>query len=121
MSAVAAALLATASLTAVVASPAHAAVNCNEPANKPNGEGEGWYVRSGTVKSGPYGACRNVKSMSYGDSFYLHCMWVNSYGNTWWYVRLIGTSTYGWVYDSDVYISGYDDAGDGTWEPKACG
>jgi hypothetical protein len=105
------------SLTA--ASPAYA-VSCTSPSHSVNGEGSGVMNISANLKVAPYAACGNVASLSKNTVVYYHCWYVNDYGNVWWWVRVAGTSTYGWMsWDNlnDVYL---DDNHDGHMDWLSC-
>ncbi|MET9914534.1 hypothetical protein ABZZ74_48940 [Streptomyces sp. NPDC006476] len=59
--------------------------------------------------------------MSSGTKVWLQCTEFNDYGNWWWYVRIAGTSTYGWMVDGKLDVVPYDDNGDGYLDfPHAC-
>jgi hypothetical protein len=44
---------------------------------------------------------------------YLHCWKKNSYGNTWWYVRVAGTNDKGWTSENNFWGDSVDENGDG--------
>ncbi|GIF23430.1 hypothetical protein BJ973_004042 [Actinoplanes tereljensis] len=102
-------------------SPAQAAADCDESIYIRNGDGSGKFTRTGTLEAGPYGACDDRKTLAKGAKFWIHCSWPNDYGNLWYYVRLEGTSTYGWVWEGDVSVSYTDDNNDGILTIYSCG
>ena len=118
----AAALAAAAALTglAVAAPPAHAAADCAGPGRVQNGEGQGFAYDGRILESGPYATCRDVLRTDDVTDFYLHCYWVNDYGNYWYYVRLAGTQTHGWFYDGDVVLRPTDENGNGRTDVRYC-
>jgi hypothetical protein len=73
------------------------------------------------LKAGPYADCSTVTALAEWTDFYLHCEYTNIYGNLWYYVRLKGTSTYGWVYDGDVDAAWIDEDNDGWAYQPECG
>src|SRR6266571_308415 len=83
--------------------PPAAAVSCTSPRHDTNGEGIGLLYSTVHLKVAPYAACGNVALAYKGDTVYYWCQYTNSYGNVWWYVRLSGTATYGWLYSGDLY------------------
>ena len=100
----AAALLATAGLTVVTESPA-LAVSCSGPSSRPNGGGGFNIDETTTLWEGPYSACGVVGHLNTQQILWAWCYWLNDYGNTWWYVRVGGTSTYGCVYSGNGTMS----------------
>jgi|tagenome__1003787_1003787.scaffolds.fasta_scaffold20916121_2 hypothetical protein len=117
----AAVLLSTAALTVVTESPA-LAVSCAGPSHRPNGGGGFNIAETTTLWTGPYSVCNKVGSLNTQQLLWAWCFWLNDYGNTWWYVRVGGTSTYGWVYPANgtvAYFSTYISSGDYE-SPVAC-
>jgi hypothetical protein len=110
----------------VVAAPAAqagvsaAAASCNDLWLTPNGEGAGIINGNYNLKSAPYAACSNVRSVNSNTTVYFWCWWVNDYGNKWWYVRVAGTSTYGWMVEGHIGIVWHDDNGDGNLVYQQC-
>src|SRR3954468_2243409 len=95
--AAAAALLSTAALTVVTESPA-LAVSCAGPSHRPNGGGGFTVYDPTTLWTGPYSTCGKVGTVNTQQVLWAWCFWYNDYGNMWYYVRVGGTSTYGWIY-----------------------
>ncbi|MEU1184350.1 hypothetical protein ABZ464_43420 [Streptomyces sp. NPDC005820] len=109
-------------LVLVAAAPtasAAAAVSCSSP-GVTNGEGYAYMNVTANLKVAPYAECGTVAGVSSGTKVWLHCIYYNDYGNYWWYVRIAGTSTYGWMVEGKLDLVAYDDDGDGSWEPAAC-
>lgn len=109
-------------VTPVVAAPtasAAAAVSCSSP-SVTNGEGYGYFNETANLKVAPYAECGTVTSVSKGTKAWLYCWVENSYGNYWWYVRISGTSTYGWMVEGKLDLTAYDDNGDGWPDIRAC-
>lgn len=73
------------------------------------------------LKVGPYASCSNVASVGKGVTVFLHCWADNIYGNEWWYVRVSGTSTYGWMSSDNLIMGFLDDNGDGVQVREMCG
>jgi hypothetical protein len=95
------------------ATPAQA-VDCAGPSERPNGDGYLVTFASIALKRGPYGACGTISHIPPDRGFWIHCNFVNNYGNWWVYGRVGGTSTYGWVYiNGDVELKYKDEDGDG--------
>ena len=114
------AVLATTGAVVTAAAPAQAAISCSDPANKPNGEGYALVKEPDLLYLGPYSACGAIRTMALNDVLYIWCHWVNDYGNTWFYGRVAGTSTYGWMYTGAIEWIKSDDDGDGTVEARGC-
>lgn len=115
ITAMATGILASASMTMFVASPAQAAT-CPWQVATPevNGEGFGYVTEDIHLRvGGPYSACPNGAPMSEGETFYLHCYMYNNYSNLWWYGRRAGTSSMGWVSNDVFHVTDTDDNDDG--------
>lgn len=73
------------------------------------------------LKVGPYGDCAKTgaNTGTYGK-VWLHCYVYNSYSNLWWWVRIDGTNSEGWIYAD--YLTGvdFDDNNDGHENIKYC-
>lgn len=67
--------------------------------NKDSGSGT-VVPSSAAVHTGPYGACTTVGYVSGGTTVSYDCYSVNSYGNTWTWIRDSNGSSLGWIYDS---------------------
>jgi hypothetical protein len=100
-------------LSAALTPPAHAAaqVECWTPTA--NGEGAGFLRTTVYLRNGPYEACGETFYGPSGHLVHFHCWTINSYGNTWWYVRIAGTESYGWVSDFNLLGNSNDENGDG--------
>lgn len=119
----AAVAVATAAATFIVspAPAAQAADNCGGWTQFPNGEGAATMAVTANLKVGPYASCGNVTSLSTGTRLYFHCDTINSYGNRWFYVRVGGTSTYGWMsYANLTNYNWWDENGDGILNDYPC-
>lgn len=100
---------------------AQAADNCNQWTQFPNGEGAGTMEVTANLKTGPYASCGNVRSVAAGTRLYFYCAVKNSYGNFWFYVRVGGTSTYGWMSRDNLISEDYwDEDGDGAVSHFSC-
>ncbi|MCP2329517.1 hypothetical protein HDA40_008024 [Hamadaea flava] len=100
---------------------AQAADNCSGYTQFPNGEGAGTMEVTANLKVGPYASCGNVRSVAAGTRLYFYCEVMNSYGNIWDYVRVAGTSTYGWMSRQNMTnITASDDNGNGVIDTYAC-
>lgn len=55
------------------------------------------------LKKGPYASCGNVTSVAKDTKFWIWCMTWNEYGNTWYYGRIAGTDTKGWMSQDNLY------------------
>lgn len=116
----AAAMAAAGTLTFSAPAQAAAAVSCTPPAHSANGEGAGIMNGAHALDSAPYAACPDVTTLASGTEVYYRCFYQNSYGNIWWYVRVAGTSTYGWESQDNLDSIWYDDNGDGTMSLYEC-
>jgi hypothetical protein len=108
------------SLTTVFGAPAQA-VSCAGPSNRPNGEGYLLTYASVPLRTGPYGECSTISHIPTDRLFWIHCNWTNIYGNHWYYGRVGGTSTYGWVYrNTDVEYRWQDENDNGAQDVEWC-
>ncbi|WFE35609.1 hypothetical protein [Micromonospora sp. WMMD975] len=110
-------------LVAVVVAPAagaSAAVSCVSPPHPYNGEGGGVMTKTANLKVAPYSECGNVRTLYAGDVVYWHCFHRNGYGNLWWWVRVEGTSTYGWMSDDNMREIWTDEDHDGYQYHAGC-
>jgi uncharacterized membrane protein len=102
---VVAVMMMAAAMVMVGASSAQAApAACPSPAHNNNDPGYGVMTGSFDLKDGPYAVCADVASLDAGDTVYLWCWVQNSHGNYWWWVRIAGTQTYGWMSENNMYI-----------------
>ncbi|MEV0263944.1 hypothetical protein AB0I49_21750 [Streptomyces sp. NPDC050617] len=99
--------------TAASAAPAaKAAVDCKHSiSHETPGSASGTFKKSITLKTGPYADCGKVKQFPEGSKFWIWCGAYNNYKNLWYYGRVDGTQTKGWVYGDNLVWSG-------TW--KSC-
>ncbi|MCW2876971.1 MAG: hypothetical protein JWQ95_1071 [Sphaerisporangium sp.] len=106
ISALAAATVATLSIvsTSTPAAQASSAAmdNCASPAHLYNGDGAGRMKGTYNLKLAPYASCGNVTRLSQGTLVYYQCWKRNSYGNLWWYVRVAGSHTHGWMSSANL-------------------
>jgi hypothetical protein len=87
-------------LLAATASPAANATTaalCDPPYYQNNSDGEGIVGGSYHMKAAPYAACANVTLLSPGTVIYMWCWIENQYGHSWYYGRVKGTQTRGWL------------------------
>lgn len=112
------------SLTALPAqatsSAAQAAPACVSPAHPYNGEGGGLMNGNYNLKVAPYAHCGNVRLLTTGTKVYFGCAHYNDYGNRWWWVRVAGTSVYGWMNDDNIDWLNIDENGDGDIDWRMC-
>ncbi|MFE7115730.1 hypothetical protein ACFU99_09945 [Streptomyces sp. NPDC057654] len=99
--------------TAASAAPAaRLAVDCKHSiSHETPGSASGSFKKSITLKTGPYADCGKVKEFPTGSKFWIWCGAYNNYKNLWYYGRVDGTQTKGWVYADNLVWSG-------TW--KSC-
>ncbi|MFI8306816.1 hypothetical protein ACIF80_25930 [Streptomyces sp. NPDC085927] len=112
-------------VSAAIAPAAQAAPQAECWTPQANGEGRGYIYWNGNggvnLKSGPYqSGCWDTGWAGYHSMIYLHCWTYNSYGNTWWYVRLAGTNTYGWTSEDNFWGDSVDENGDGQISFHQC-
>lgn len=110
----------TAGLVAVPVSPASAAIDCSVSHSR-NGEGSGYTEVSKPLKVGPYGDCAKTGANTGAwGKVWLHCYEYNSYGNLWWWVRIDGTNSAGWIYSDHLTGVDFDDNDDGHEDITYC-
>ncbi|MFJ8108887.1 hypothetical protein [Streptomyces sp. NPDC096132] len=86
-----------------------------------NGEGAGTAIFDLNLKNNYYSVCDNVASVSKGTLLYYRCIQYNpSTKHEWVYVRVAGTSTYGWTSRDNIADIGYDDNHDGSVDIAYC-
>ncbi|ABW09712.1 serine/threonine protein kinase [Parafrankia sp. EAN1pec] len=85
-----------------------------------NGDGYGVLTEATSLRSGPYAACGAVASLAQGKKVWLHCSVVNGHNNLWWWARLDGSTTAGWIYDGSLKLSYVDDNDDGRTRIYSC-
>ncbi|MCK9903154.1 protein kinase [Frankia sp. Cpl3] len=103
------------------ATPSAAATSCPaSPSHTYNGDGYGVLVEDTALRTGPYAACGTVSKLAKGLKVWLHCSVVNKHDNVWWWARLDGTSTAGWIYSGSLRLSYVDDSGDGRIRTYSC-
>ncbi|MFG1947841.1 hypothetical protein [Nonomuraea sp. NPDC048826] len=109
-------------LPTVPAPAAHAATApaCVSPARPYNGEGGGRMNGNFNLKVAPYAHCGNVRRLTTGTRVYFGCAHYNAYGNRWWWVRVAGTSVYGWMNDDNIDWEDIDENGDGDIDWRMC-
>jgi hypothetical protein len=106
--------------SAPTAMPSGAGTGCTSPSHGYNGEGYGILVDTSSLRPAPYAACGTVASVAQGKKVWLWCSVVNSYNHLWWWVRIDGTSTYGWMWDGNLKVSYVDDNHDGKTRIYSC-
>ncbi|SNS26091.1 hypothetical protein SAMN06264365_112208 [Actinoplanes regularis] len=80
-------------------------------------------MKAGTwnLKPNYYSTCGSVGVVRGGERVWYQCWSTNSYGNMWWYVRVAGTSTYGWISDDNIWSEAVtDDNHDGNLAYVKC-
>ncbi|MER5866465.1 hypothetical protein [Kitasatospora sp. NPDC002040] len=104
----AAAVLAAATLFSglgvLTASTASAAQPCDPTQFVNNSSAYGKLKGTYNLKYSPASECGNVASVPSGKGFYVWCYVKNYYGNKWFYGRVEGTSTYGWLSADNVAV-----------------
>ncbi|EFC84083.1 serine/threonine-protein kinase [Parafrankia sp. EUN1f] len=90
------------------------------PSHGYNGDGYAVLVEDAPLRTGPYATCSTVSKLAKGLKVWLHCSVVNSYDNAWWWARLDGTTTAGWIYGGSLKLSYVDDNGDGKTRTYSC-
>ncbi|MCA6093402.1 serine/threonine protein kinase [Streptomyces sp. SCA3-4] len=68
----------------------------------PNPGTYGYMSGSYHLQTGPYENCPSVSLAKSGTKLWYHCSVVNAHGNTWIYVRVEGTKTYGWMSNDNL-------------------
>ncbi|MCX5380478.1 hypothetical protein [Streptomyces sp. NBC_00091] len=100
-----AAMFGTLAVPAQAAPAGAAAVTCGNAywphSDKDNGSGK-VLPSSAAVHTGPYGACTTVGYVSGGTTVSYDCYSVNSYGNTWTWIRDANGSSLGWIWDDHL-------------------
>lgn len=92
---------------------------CGDSVAISNGEGAAETTISFNLKTGDYSDCPNAGRVDTGKKVYLYCFFDNGYWNTWWYIRVAGTATYGWTSANNLRVlpGQGDDDGDGVVQP----
>jgi hypothetical protein len=108
LTAIAATILLSTTAVAVVAETPALAAGCSVPSNRPNGGGGFNIVKPATIWTGPYSTCGVIGHADTQQILWAWCFYVNSYNNGWYYVRVGGTSTYGWIYDNSGEVTYFD-------------
>jgi hypothetical protein len=90
-----------ASLGLAVASPAQA-TTCNVPAAQNVDDGYAVMLWGAHLKNAPYADCGNIAWLPVDTKIWIWCTVSNQYGNLWFYGRVAGTSTYGWMSANNV-------------------
>ncbi|QYC37654.1 hypothetical protein Nocox_00075 [Nonomuraea coxensis DSM 45129] len=118
----AAAVLASAVLfaPASAAQAQSAAPSCVSPPHGGNGEGSGTMRGDFNLKTAPYAHCGNVRLLTKSTLVYYQCLYRNAYGNYWWWVRVAGTSTYGWMANDNLRFISTDENGNGVNDAVNC-
>jgi len=95
-------------------------VDCTpwHPAN--NGEGMWVMTVNANLKVAFYDTCGNVTYLHTNDVLYEQCYAYNGWGHEWIYVRVAGTSTYGWTYVGNASWVFHDENGDGVISELYC-
>lgn len=89
------------------ASSASAAGPCDHHSYQNNSSGYGTMAGTYHLKSEPASECSNTGTANSGAGFYVWCYAYNYYGNAWFYGRVKGTETKGWMSGDNVYyVSG---------------
>ncbi len=104
------------------AASAAPAAACPTPGHSANGEGYG-FVGPGThsLRKGPSVNCTATVNLADSTKVWFWCSVKNSAGNYWWWVRVDGESTYGWIYDGNLSLEVYsDENGDGVIDWRSC-
>lgn len=57
----------------------------------------GYMTGSYHIEVGPYASCTDVALVPSGKKVWYHCYVLNAYGHKWWWVRISGTNTAGWM------------------------
>ncbi|WP_026239732.1 serine/threonine-protein kinase [Parafrankia discariae] len=91
-----------------------------KPATRANGDGTGVLITASVLREGPADTCGSVVTLVRGRKFWLWCNVVTKSNDTWWWARLDGTETYGWVRDDDMKVDYTDDDGDGEVLVSSC-
>lgn len=91
-----------------------------KPATRANGDGTGVLINASVLREGPADTCGAVVTLVRGRKFWLWCNVVTKTNDTWWWARLDGTETYGWVRDDDMKVDYTDDDGDGEVLVYSC-
>jgi hypothetical protein len=77
-------------------------VDCSSQSVANNDDGYAIMWDTHNLKLAPYEDCGTVTSLSGGTKIWIWCWVENSWGNQWFWGRVDGTSTYGWMSVSNV-------------------
>ncbi|TGB08800.1 hypothetical protein [Streptomyces sp. MZ04] len=95
------------SLMGFSATSANAAAPCGFPEVVANNSSASFYFnKNTTLRRDPYADCDSKGVFAKGQRFFVWCYVNNFNGNTWYYGRINGTQTKGWV--SSNSVTGYE-------------
>ncbi|SCG40611.1 hypothetical protein [Micromonospora humi] len=100
--------VATAATPAAAAAVAPAAANCSSQQVANYDDGYAIMRIGANLKKAPEAACGTVQYVGAGTKLWLWCFTVNQYDNVWFWGRIDGTSTYGWMANANTTT--YSDA-----------
>ena len=112
VSAAAACLIGSASLTTVssaVAGEASVSAACRSHAHSAKDSFNNGYPAKSSVpvrSRGPYGDCSIDGYIDSSTRLHYHCYTTNDHGNTWTWVRVVGGDIAGWVWDENLQGNG---------------
>ncbi|MEV4496424.1 hypothetical protein AB0J84_12040 [Micromonospora arborensis] len=86
------------------AAPASSQTSCSSQTVANNSESSATMKIGANLKKAPYSECGNVQYVNAGTTLYIWCWVNNDYDNFWFWARIAGTSTYGWMSVSNVTV-----------------
>ncbi|OAA23268.1 serine/threonine protein kinase [Frankia sp. EI5c] len=90
------------------------------PVTRANSDGAGVLTGVAQLREGPADSCDSVATFVRGRKFWLWCSVVTKSDDVWWWARLDGTETYGWIRENAMRIDYVDDDGDGKVHVYNC-
>nr|WP_232295355.1 serine/threonine-protein kinase [Parafrankia sp. EUN1f] len=82
-----------------------------KPVTRVNSDGFGVLTKVGDLREGPAGSCESLGTFVRGRKFWLWCN-VTKSNEVWWWARLDGTETSGWIRADTMKITYVDDNDD---------
>ncbi|KPM56620.1 serine/threonine protein kinase [Frankia sp. CcI49] len=91
-----------------------------KPVTRVNSDGFGVLTKVGDLREGPAGSCDSLGTFVRGRKFWLWCNVVTKSNEVWWWARLDGTETSGWIRADTMKITYADDNDDAKVVVYSC-
>ncbi|MEV7526633.1 serine/threonine-protein kinase [Streptomyces sp. NPDC091371] len=87
-----------------VKEPVPVSTACTGWAHSNRSDGYGYAAQETHLYTGPYAECSFVTTVKSGVKVYYHCYVTNAHGNKWFYARIEGTNTEGWLFSDKATV-----------------